>query len=280
MGSAAVMIPQLNVAFASPRQPRLPIASLTKLMVVWVVLHRFPLGITGRGVCETVTVGDVTMYRHDVAQGQSVAKIVRGQNICERTLLRGIIVHSAGDYAQLLAQLTGLTLTSFVGVMNDNAAALSMDHTHYVDETGISSGDVSTAFDQAVITAALMKSEPAVRAAATLPWIRLPVQGVVGTFTPDLGYDGVVGVKSGYTGAAGGCDAMAVNLRLGSNVITTYVVVLGQKSGNALALAGQVALALYHSIRPSIARVRTASGVRVEWIGTPADIVTPSASAS
>lgn len=249
-------------------------------MVVWVVLHQFPLGLSGRGACETVTANDVAMYRHDVAQGQSVAKIVRGQFICERTLLRGIIVHSAGDYAQLLAQLTGLNLRSFVGVMNRDAAALSMDHTYYVDETGISNGDLSTASDQAVITAAVMGNEPAVRAVATLPEVRLPVQGVVGTFTPDLGYDGVVGVKSGYTGAAGGCDAMAVNLRLGATVITTYVVVLGQMSGNALALSGQVALTLYHSIRPSIARVRTASGVRVEWIGSPADVVTPSWRAS
>ncbi|MDE3221931.1 MAG: hypothetical protein KGL79_00695, partial [Acidobacteriota bacterium] len=91
-----------------------------------------------------------------------------------------------------------------------------------------------------------------------------------------LGYDGVAGVKSGYTEAAGGCDAMAVNLRLNTTVVTTYIVVLGQQSNSALALAGSVALALYRSIRPSIARVVTPSGVQVEWIGSLADVTSPS----
>ncbi|MDE3107073.1 MAG: hypothetical protein KGJ42_02830 [Acidobacteriota bacterium] len=276
MGSAALAIPQLSVAASSPRQPVVPIASLTKLMTVWIVLHQFPLTNSGLGACETVSARDVALYRHDVAQQQSVVAIALGQRICERTLLRGVIVHSAGDYAQLLAQLTDLPTNTFVALMNREALAMGMIHTHYVDETGISSGDVSTASDQLIITVAVMTNEPLIRSIATLTKVWLPVQGVVGTFTPDLGYDGVAGVKSGYTEAAGGCDAMAVNLRLNTTVVTTYIVVLGQQSNNALALAGSVALALYRSIRPSIARVVTPSGVQVEWIGSLADVTSPS----
>lgn len=242
------------------------------MMTVWIVLQEFPLGNSQLGPCETVTASDFALYRQDVAQEQSLVTIVRGQHICERTLLRGIFVHSAGDYAQLLSKFAGLSSTNFVNLMNRDAVALGMRNTHYVDVTGISSGDVSTAQDQSLLAIDLMSTEPIVRSIAALTKVWLPVEGVVGTYTPDLGRSGVVGVKSGLTEAAGGCDVMAVNLQLNNTVITTYIVVLGQQSNNALALSGQVALALYRSIRPSIARIATASGVQVEWIGSLSDV--------
>jgi len=244
------------------------------MMTTWLVLQEFPLGNSQLGACETVTASDIDLYNQDVAQGQSVVKIVKGQYICERTLLRGIFVHSAGDYAQLLAEFTGFSTRAFVNLMNREALALGMNHTHYVDVTGISPGDVSTAQDQSVLAVDLMSTESIVRSVAALTKVWLPAQGVVGTYTPDLGRSGVVGVKSGYTEEAGGCDVMAVNLRLNKTIITTYIVVLGQQSNNALALSGQVALALYRSLRPSIARVATSSGVQVLWIGSLSDVAT------
>ena len=150
-----------------------------------------------------------------------------------------------------------------------------MLHTHYVDETGISSGDVSTAQDQVKLTETLMMHEPIIRSIAVLTQVWLPVEGVVGTYTPDLGRNGVVGVKSGYTEAAGGCDAMAINLRLNNTIVTTYIVVLGQQSNTALALSGQVALSLYYSLRPSIAREMTPAGIEIQWIGSLSDVVSP-----
>jgi len=245
------------------------------MMTVWIALQQFPISGSNRGACETVNAHDVALYQQDVAQEQSVAKIVLGQFICERTLLRGIIVHSAGDYAQLLARLTRRSTPAFVRLMNSEAKKLGMQHTHYVDETGISSGDVSTAHDQVILTENLMMSEPIIRSIAVLKQVWLPVEGVVGTYTPDLGRNGVVGVKSGYTEAAGGCDAMAIDLRLNHTTLTTYIVVLGQQSSSALALSGQVALSLYYSLRPSIAREVTPTGIAIQWIGSSSDLVTP-----
>ncbi|HEY5112100.1 MAG TPA: hypothetical protein VII67_07210 [Acidimicrobiales bacterium] len=274
MGSAAFAIPQLKVAASSPRQLEQPIASLTKLMTTWIVLQAFPLKNSERGFCETVTAADVAIYKQDVAEQQSVAKIILGQNICERMLLRGIFVHSAGDYAQLLANFTGLHSSKFVKLMNRDAVALGMHHTRYVDETGIGIGDVSTAQDQTILAVDLMTHEPIVRSIASLTKVWLPQVGVVGTYTPDLGQGGVVGVKSGWTIPAGGCDVMALNIDLNGTVVSTYLVVLGEHSNNSLALSGQVALALYRSLRPSIARVVTPSGVKVEWVGSLSDLAT------
>lgn len=246
-------------------------------MTTWIVLRAFPLNNSERGSCETVTAADVAIYKQDVAEEQSVAKIVLGEYLCERMLLRGIFVHSAGDYAQLLAMFTGLRPSKFVALMNRDAVALGMHHTHYVDETGIGIGDVSTARDQTTLAVDLMTSEPIVRSIASLTKVWLPQVGVVDTYTPDLGQGGVVGVKSGWTIPAGGCDVMALNIDLNRTVVTTYLVVLGEHSNNSLALSGQVALSLFRSIRPSIARVVTPSGVQVQWVGSPSDLgTTPS----
>ncbi len=277
-GSAALAVPQLSVVASSPSQPRVPIASLTKMMTTWVALHALPLRPGQSGPCEIVSASDVGVYDYDVESGQSTVKIVEGMKLCEGTLLRGMLVHSAGDYAELLVMLTGMHEPTFVAAMNQYARALGLRHTHYVDVTGISIGDVSTAQDQATLAADLMTNEQIVRGIVVLPQVFLPVVGVVQSFTPFVGQGGVVGVKSGFTNAAGGCDVMAVQYRIMNTVITTYAVVLGEHGSNPLGTAGDDALALSRSIRSSIARVTTPSGIQIQWIGSPADLVKPPAS--
>jgi D-alanyl-D-alanine carboxypeptidase (penicillin-binding protein 5/6) len=245
------------------------------MMTAWVVLHRLPLSYQQRGPCVVVNAHDEALYRHDVETGQSNVEIVQGERICEGMLLRGLFVHSAGDYAQLLLVLMGTSEKQFVSIMNRDALALGLRHTHYVDYTGIAPGDLSTAKDQATLAVDLMTSEPVVRSIVALSQVRLPVVGVVGSYTPLIGEYGVIGVKSGFTDAAGGCDVMAINVRIGSSTITTYAVVLGQQGDDPLGLSGEVGLALSRSLRSSIALVATSTGREVEWVGWPGDLVPP-----
>ena len=241
------------------------------MMTAWVVLHKLPLEIGASGPCETINGADVALYNDDVANDLSSVKIETGIRLCENVLLRGMLVHSAADYAQLLVNLAGMHEATFVEAMNQDARSLGLRSTSYTDVTGISDGDRSTAQDQAHLAADLMTEEPVVQGIVDLPEVALPVAGVVESFTPFVGQGNVVGVKSGFTNAAGGCDVMAVNDNFISTVITTYAVVLGEHGYNALGTAGVDALDLSRSVRASIARVRTSSGVEVEWIGSSTD---------
>lgn len=272
-GSAAVAIPQLSVAAASPDQPRVPIASLTKMMTAWVVLQRRPLSFTQQGPCLVVNAHDVALWKYDLATGQSNAAIALGETLCEGTLLRGLLVHSAGNYAQLLARLVGLGEQKFVALMNHDATMLGLRHTHYVDYSGIGAGNISTASDQALMAIDLMNAQPIVRQIATMPSVWLPVAGVVSSYTPDIGQFGVVGVKSGYTPQAGGCDVMAVNVTINKASYVTYAVVLGQSSSDPLGLAGQLALALSRKLRSYMKVVATPTGRAVEWRGPASDVI-------
>jgi serine-type D-Ala-D-Ala carboxypeptidase (penicillin-binding protein 5/6) len=242
------------------------------MMTVWVVLHQLPLTYQQRGPCLVVSAQDVALYDYDVDSGQSNARIVLGERICESTLLRGLLVHSAGDYSQLLQSIIGWSPATFVRVMNADAKKMGLTRTHYVDLSGISPDDQSTAGDQATLAVTLMTDEPIVDQIVALTHVALPYNGVVQSYTPLIGVADVVGVKSGYTKPAGGCDVMAVKVTIGANTFLTYAVVLGQHGWNALGTAGDAALALARSLRPSIKQVRTSSGVQLEWTGSAADV--------
>jgi hypothetical protein len=86
-----------------------------------------------------------------------------------------------------------------------------------------------------------------VRSIVIQPSVTLPFAGVEDSFTPDVGIDNVIGVKSGRTAAAGGCDVMAMTFQDGSSTRVLYAVVLGQQGGNLLTPAGEAALALANS---------------------------------
>jgi D-alanyl-D-alanine carboxypeptidase (penicillin-binding protein 5/6) len=271
-GSGAVAVPTLCVVASSPHQPTVPIASLTKMMTTWVVLHALPLTYSERGPCTTVTPYDLSLYDYDVDSGQSHARIVLNEHICEGTLLRGLLVHSAGNYSQLLQEIIGWSPATFVRVMNRDATSLGLLHTHYVDLTGISPGDRSTATDQVILATDIMANEPIVDQIVALTHVALPYNGQVQSYTPLIGDYGVVGVKSGYTTPAGGCDVMALRVTIGATTFNTYAVVLGQNGANALNAAGAAALTLSRSLRTSIRLARTSTGDAIEWIGPPSDV--------
>ncbi len=245
VGSAALDIPSLGVLEGYHDQV-VPIASLTKLMTTYVALEKLPLGIDQTGPCHEVTSDDVTTYDEMQAMGESVVEVVEGEQLCELDLLNGLLVHSAGNYAVMLANMVSGTNDAFIALMNQEAATMDLTGTHYDDVTGFSPGSVSTALDQARLAATLMKSA-LVRAIVIQTSVTLPVAGTVDSFTPFLGVDNIIGVKSGRTFEAGGCDVMAMTFMDGSSTKVLYAVVLGQRGGNLLGPAGDAALALANS---------------------------------
>lgn len=245
VGSAAIDIPSLGVLESHDDQI-VPIASLTKMMTAYVTLKRLPLAPGESGPCHVVTSEDVATYDELADEDESSVEVQVGERLCELQLLEGLLVHSAGNYAVMLADMVGGSPSAFVALMNDDARHLGLVGTHYADATGFSPQSVSSALDQVRLAVLLMRS-PLVRSIVEMASVTLPVAGTVGSFTPDVGIDGVVGVKSGRTAEAGGCDALALTFRDGASTKVAYAVVLGQQGGDLLGPAGEAALALARS---------------------------------
>jgi D-alanyl-D-alanine carboxypeptidase (penicillin-binding protein 5/6) len=245
VGSAALVIPSLGVARGWHNQVQ-PIASLTKLMTAYVVLKKFPLDVGEAGPCITLTSEDVATYDELKLTDQSSVAVEDGESICEIDLLNGLLVHSASNYAVILADMVAGDVTNFVGLMNQTAASLGLRGTHYADVSGFNDRSVSTALDQGELASLLMRSS-LVRDIVDQTSVTLPFAGTVDSFTPDIGIDNVIGVKSGRTAAAGGCDVMAMGFVNGVSTDIAYAVVLGEQGGDLLGPAGDAALALEQS---------------------------------
>ena len=262
IGSAALDIPALHVVQVWHDQV-LPIASLTKMMTAYVALAHLPLTFGQTGPCHYVTAADLAEYKYEQRVGQSSVPVAVGERLCEIDLLNGLLVRSGGNYALMLATMVAGSPTDFVTMMNAEASALGLGSTHYDDVSGYSTLSVSNSLDQARLATLIMKSA-LVRAIVRQPSVTLPVAGTVASFTPFVGVGNVVGVKSGRTDAAGGCDVMAMTFRQGGVTRLAYVVVLGQRGGDLLGPAGNAAYALDSS---ALANRVVATFTRGEEVG-------------
>ena len=236
---------------ASGPEKAQPVASLTKLMTAYVILHDHPLKMGQLGPSITVTQADVNDYDEDTVSDNSNAQVVVGEQIPEIQVLGGLLIHSADNYADLLARWDAGSQAAFVTKMNEDAAKLGMTQSHFADPSGVDAGSESTPYDLLKV-AALDMTNPVFASLVQQTSITLPVAGTISTYTPFLGVDGVIGVKSGFTTAAGGCDVLAVKRRVHGVSTLLLAAVTGQEGPEVLAQAGLYGLALVDATAPLV----------------------------
>jgi D-alanyl-D-alanine carboxypeptidase (penicillin-binding protein 5/6) len=182
-----------------PLEPR-PVASLTKVMTALVVATtthpRYRVRIRA----------DALRYT-----GRSVGVLKRGKRVPVEALLSAAIITSANDAATALARHIGGSTRGFARLMNERARVLGLSCTRFVSPHGAERGNRSCAADLAALTRLAM-AERRIAAIARVPYAQIPapVKGkrlYLTTTNPLLaaGYRGTIGLKTGYTAAAGRC---------------------------------------------------------------------------
>ncbi|QYC44349.1 D-alanyl-D-alanine carboxypeptidase precursor [Nonomuraea coxensis DSM 45129] len=204
-GEAYVVDSAGTIHFGKRQTRRVPVASLVKVMTAYVVLREARLTDT-----VTVTEADV---KDAVRGGATTAGLREGERLTVRDLLHGLLLPSGADAASALARRYGPGKAAFVAKMNRTARALGLADTRYTNADGMptpGNGGYSTAADQVKL---------AQRALADSTFLAM-----VGTKTYKVGKtavhrahtwrnsnellsrsSGVLGVKTGYTRAAGYC---------------------------------------------------------------------------
>ncbi len=261
-GQAAVAVPAVGIDVASgPEQP-VPVASLTKLMTAYVILHDHPLALHEPGPNITVSQADVDDYDFDTVNDDSNAQVALNEQLTEEQVLSGLLVHSADNYANLVARWDAGSIPAFVAKMNADASRLGMTHSHFVDASGVDPGSSSTASDILKVAVSDM-ANPVFASMVQMSSVTLPVAGTISTYTPLLGLQGVIGVKSGFTVAAGGCDVLAVVRTVHGKPTLILAAVTGQQGPVVLAQAGLHALALVDAVAPLIGSTTVLPGNQV-----------------
>ena len=121
--------------FAKNKNLRLPIASLTKLAAVLVFFNAKP------DLSKTITITRADLNN----AGRS--KLYVGDSITLNDCLHFCLMCSDNAATKALARAAGLDGLKFISEMNNLASTLGMFNTHFVDPTGRSAGNVSTAAD-------------------------------------------------------------------------------------------------------------------------------------
>jgi serine-type D-Ala-D-Ala endopeptidase (penicillin-binding protein 7) len=183
-----------------------PIASITKLMTAMVILDR------GLDLDEKIT-----LSREDAVQMKgSRSRLRTGLSLTRGELLLLALMSSENRAAAALGQSFPGGLEAFVDAMNEKAATLDMQESRFVEPTGLSPANVSTASDLAKM----------VRAAHDYPLIReysTKSRATVRASGRALQYGNTNGLvrssyweiglsKTGYISEAGRCLVMQVRL--------------------------------------------------------------------
>jgi D-alanyl-D-alanine carboxypeptidase (penicillin-binding protein 5/6) len=172
-----------------------------------------------------------------------------------------LLLPSADNIAESLAVWASGSRTAFIAKMNAAAAAMGMHSTHFADPSGISTKTVSTASDLVLLAKAVI-ANPTLADLVAVQQARLPGGVVLHNLDVMLGKDPTwLGIKTGWTGAAGGCLLFAARDTFGTTPavsLTVFGAVLGQppeqasdpahpELGGAFAAAENAAVAVFNS---------------------------------
>ena len=223
-GVALVLDQDTNeVLFSKNPEAVLPIASLTKLMTAVVVTEaQQPLD-------ELVTITDEDI---DTEKG-SRSRLRVGTQLRREDMLHLALMSSENRAANALGRSYPGGLAAFVAAMNRKAQALGMNDTHYVEPTGLSSRNQSSARDLATLVKAAHEV-PLIRELSTSPEYMVEVgnrnvqfrntNGLVKSPEWDIGLQ-----KTGYISEAGRCLVMQAKLA-GRHLIMVFLDSAGKYS--------------------------------------------------
>ncbi len=184
----------------------LPIASVTKMMTALVVVNELKAG------AKVKITKDALKYT-----GSGVGVLPKGKSVGLSAMLHGLLLASGNDAAIALAIAASGSQKAFIRDMNLRAQAMGLTCTKYASPSGIvDKGNHSCAADLAVQAKAVLdhpRLAPIVgRRQATL---KFPIKGgklFLYNHNPLLKqqFPGTIGVKTGYTDAAGKTFVAAV----------------------------------------------------------------------
>ena len=195
---AAVLMEKTTgqMLFAQNEHEKLEPASVTKIMTLLLTMDAIDSGALAYDDVVTVSANAAGM-------GGSQVFLAEGEQITVEELLKCVCVSSGNDAAVALAGYCAGDVATFVEWMNQRAADLGMTRTHFSDPNGLGdAGHYASALDMAKLGRACLHNETIARIVATKS-ITLEGRALTNHNKLLSRLDGCVGLKTGYTKAAG-----------------------------------------------------------------------------
>lgn len=179
--------------FGRDEHRSLPPASLTKLMTAAVAVEH-----AGPDTMITSNVDGAQLYDET---GSTIMGLKPGMELSLRDLLYGLLLPSGNDAAIAIAEGVGGSEQQFVAMMNEKAASLGLDDTHFTNPHGLDDDGLrSSAHDMAMLARYVMQNALLREIVAAPTWQPRwdgPPLWNGNRFISE--YPGADGVKIGYT---------------------------------------------------------------------------------
>lgn len=198
----------------------LPMASMTKMMTLLIIMERID--------SSKIKLTDmVPISENASSMGGSQIYLEAGTRMSLDTLLRAICIASANDATVAVAEYIAGSTSEFVKLMNEKANTLGLKHTNFKNVHGLDDeGHYSSAHDMAFIARELLRHELILKYSSIYEdYIKHPDgtnTWIVNTNKLINYYDGLDGLKTGFTKNSGYCitaTAKRGNMRLISVVM-------------------------------------------------------------
>ncbi len=176
-------------------------ASVTKVMTMLLIVEAIEAGTIS--LEQTVTASDTAC-----SMGGSQIWLEPGEQMSVSEMLKCVTVVSANDCAVALAEQIAGSEQAFVSRMNQRAAELGMQDTHFTNCTGLydDDGHYTSAYDIALMSRELIKHD-LIKQYTTI-WMDSVRNGEFGLSNTNrliYGFEGATGLKTGFTSKAMYC---------------------------------------------------------------------------
>ena len=140
-----------SVLYEMNADERLPIASVTKIMTMLLIMEAVDEGV--------ISLDDmVTVSENAMSYGGSTMFLEAGEELSVNDMLKGIAVASANDGSVAMAEHLSGSETAFVDKMNEKAKSLGMSNTNFINTNGLDEdGHYSSARDVSIMSKELLK---------------------------------------------------------------------------------------------------------------------------
>ena len=212
-----------KVLYEKDADKKLAPASLTKIMTMLLTMESLESG--------KINYNDkVLISKNAASMGGSQIFIEANSRVSVKDLIRGISIASANDAAVALAEKIGGTEANFINMMNNKAKELGLSNTTFKNPHGLDEdGHMTTARDLSIIAKELVKHEDILKFTSTYEEYMTKPNGekfwLVNTNNLIRFYDGMDGLKTGYTPKAGYCLVGTAN----KNDMRLISVVMNEK---------------------------------------------------
>jgi D-alanyl-D-alanine carboxypeptidase (penicillin-binding protein 5/6) len=172
-------------------------ASLTKMMTIYLAFEAL-----NRGKISWNT--PIQMSKYAASRPPTKLGARAGSTVTVRDAILGMITKSANDAAAAMAEKLGGSESAFARMMTQQARRLGMSRTVFVNASGLPDNrQVTTARDMSTLAIALMKNYPKEYRLFSTASFNFRGQTIRGHNNLMYRYQGMDGIKTGYTNASG-----------------------------------------------------------------------------